>query len=377
MRDQHPDWLGKIVTVEIDGANATQDLDDICSAWDSAIKGSATEVPDMVLDTTTSGFPAETVNSFTFALGIPTLSGRFGQEGDLRRWREMTSDQKQYLIQVMPPADLIPEAIRQLAIKTKIGNAAVVFDKSFVMDHKYKSLLLNVPTRHVIVQAKDTDEKARHQLSQFRELDLVNYFVLGDEKTLTMELDAAQMLNFTGRKYSWYALTQDDFVPKCECKNLSLIFFKPQHTANSQQRISELSSGSLPKPHLTSAFYYDLTRLGITAIYSAIRDSHWPREPKHISCDAYNESNTPVRTFNFLQALKNESKELTFEPTFGSFAWGTKNGEHCVNFDMSVSIINISNGNTVSNDQIGTWPAGLESPFPASFKPAHRNYRLY
>lgn len=56
--------------------------------------------PHVILDTTLSGLASETVKSLSSALGIPTISGSFGQEGDLRQWRDISTKKKSYLLQV-------------------------------------------------------------------------------------------------------------------------------------------------------------------------------------------------------------------------------------------------------------------------------------
>lgn len=46
------------------------------------------------------------------------------------------------------------------------------------MDHKYKALLQNIPTRHVITAiASDADRK--QQIEKLRNLDINNFFILG------------------------------------------------------------------------------------------------------------------------------------------------------------------------------------------------------
>lgn len=45
------------------------------------------------------------------------------------------------------------------------------------MDHKYKSLLQNIPTRHVITNI-NTEQRAE-QIEKLRNLDINNFFILG------------------------------------------------------------------------------------------------------------------------------------------------------------------------------------------------------
>ena len=48
-----------------------------------------------------------------------------------REWRELTDEQKKYLIQVRPPGDLLPSIIRDLALASNITNAGILYDKTF------------------------------------------------------------------------------------------------------------------------------------------------------------------------------------------------------------------------------------------------------
>lgn len=67
----------------------------------------------------------------TAALGLPTVSASFGQEGDLRQWRDINDQKKNYLIQVMPPGDIIPEVVRSIVEYMNITNAAILYDETF------------------------------------------------------------------------------------------------------------------------------------------------------------------------------------------------------------------------------------------------------
>jgi hypothetical protein len=73
------------------------------------------------------------------------------------------------------------------------------------MDHKYKSLLQNIPTRHMIVKAdlKDGNE----QLKRLRERDIFNYFIVGRVSTIKSVLDSAEENGFFERQFAWHAIT--------------------------------------------------------------------------------------------------------------------------------------------------------------------------
>ena len=48
-----------------------------------------------------------------------------------REWKDMSDEQKKYLIQVRPPGDILPDIIRDLALTNNITNAAILYDSSF------------------------------------------------------------------------------------------------------------------------------------------------------------------------------------------------------------------------------------------------------
>ncbi|XP_033323071.2 ionotropic receptor 25a isoform X1 [Megalopta genalis] len=358
LKEKFPEYVGKVWSVQINGTNVNDTLDHICDAWDSAVDdGEDLRVPDVILDTTMAGLMAKIANSFTAAMGVPTLSAQYGQEGDLIYWRNLNEDQAEYLIQVMPPADLIPEAVKQLALRLTITNAAILYDGNFVMDHKYKSLLLNVPTRHVIHEVTRREADVRTQLSKLRDLDIVNYFVLSDASTMNVVLEAAESLNFTGKKYGWFLLTpESDVEPMCSCKNITVLFMRPEF----RDRKEQIAEVDLPKPLVSSAFYYDLVQLAVKAMKLAVDDGDWPKLPKHITCDRYNNTNTPERKFDFLAKLEAAYADTT--PTYAGIHWGTKNGKHHAKFEMSIHLVNIEDGEVLPMIDSGSWNVSLSMP---------------
>jgi hypothetical protein len=73
------------------------------------------------------------------------------------------------------------------------------------MDHKYKSLLQNIPTRHMIVKANQKD--GTEQLKRLRERDIFNYFILGRISTIKSVLDSAEENGLFERQFAWHAIT--------------------------------------------------------------------------------------------------------------------------------------------------------------------------
>lgn len=59
------------------------------------------------------------------------MSASYGQNRDLRQWRDLNELKNAYLLQVMPPADVVPEVIRSIVTYMNITNAAILYDDSF------------------------------------------------------------------------------------------------------------------------------------------------------------------------------------------------------------------------------------------------------
>ena len=48
-----------------------------------------------------------------------------------REWRDLDASQNQYLVQLMPPADIIVQVVRDIIDKQGNTNAAIFYDKTF------------------------------------------------------------------------------------------------------------------------------------------------------------------------------------------------------------------------------------------------------
>lgn len=132
------------------------------------------------------------------------------------------------------------------------------------MDHKFKSLLQNVATRHVITPVDDIDIK--QQLQKLRQLDIVNFFVLGSINTIKNVLDSANDIEYFGRKYAWHAITQNKGDLKCNCKNATIMYARPMLDSRSQDRLGLIRTSYQlnAEPEIAAAFYFDL------ALYTAL-----------------------------------------------------------------------------------------------------------
>ncbi|XP_068617329.1 ionotropic receptor 25a isoform X1 [Battus philenor] len=337
-------------------------LENVCRKYNDML--SADKPPHVVLDFTVTGVGSETIKSFTAALALPTISGSFGQVGDLRQWRSLTVNQTKFLLQIMPPADMLPESVRSIVTKQDITNAAIIFDEVFVMDHKYKSLLQNIPTRHVITPVKSfSKDEIKMQLRSLRELDVVNFFIIGSLRTIKNVLDAADENQYFGRKTAWFALSLDKGDISCSCKDAIIVYMRPTPDAKSRDRLGKIKSTYTMngEPEITSAFYFDLSLRTFLSVKSLLDSGNWPSDMKYITCDEYDGKNTPYRTLD----LKTAFQEIKETPTYAPFYIpedDPMNGRSYMEFSTDISAVTVKDGASIGSRVLGTWKAGLSNP---------------
>ncbi|KAG8222734.1 Ionotropic receptor 25a [Ladona fulva] len=342
-------------------SETSKNMNILCKEYnDSLLEG---KPPHVVIDTTLTGSASETVKYFTSALALPTVSASYGQEGDIRQWRDLDEEKQKYLIQVMPPGDLIPEVVRSLVLMQNISSAAILYDDSVVMSHKYKSLLQNVPTRHVISPVGGGQLKTQsifEQLNRLRELDIADFFVVSRLDTAKMVLDAANTNKLFGRKFAWHVVSKESGPLKCSCANATVLYVKPEPEQGSRLRLSDLKTtfGLTADPELDAAFYFDLFLRTITATDAMLQDVDWDATMKYVSCDDYDENSPPIRkNLDFKKYLKEAEVTPSYAPIMIE-----SNGKSSMEFSMKVEKVSIVNSMAVSAEDIGSWKAGIDHP---------------
>lgn len=126
------------------------------------------------------------------------------------------------------------------------------------MDHKYKALLQNIPTRHVITAIAKPAELPQ-QIAKLRNLDINNFFILGSLQSIRdvlgeflMKIKCFESVTFVNntnscidsamdeyfqRNFAWHAITQFGGEVTCNCKNATIIFLKPIPDQSSKDRL--------------------------------------------------------------------------------------------------------------------------------------------
>ncbi|XP_044756675.1 ionotropic receptor 25a-like [Coccinella septempunctata] len=361
--EQKPDYNIKleVVRVSANRTNSEETLKSLCKNYDEMLK---MRPPHLVLDTTMTDMASETVKMFTRALALPTISASFGQKDDLEEWKNLNVQEEKYLIQVCPPADLIPEMIRKIVFRQNITSAAIMHDKTFATGHKHKSLLRNIATRHLISEINP--EKIDEQLLRMRKFDLANFFILGNSKTVKLVLDSAWRNNFFNKKYAFYVLTQDLGDPlKCEVKNGTIFLARPEVNEQFKKRFDLLKKTYAleAEPEIAASFYFDLTIQALFTLRNLMIDGSWYKTngSKHITCEEYDKNNQRTHTgLELFTVFKKQFHETIETPAFGTMEVNS-NGLSYMNFEMSLNLVNFSRGVVSSVIPIGYWLSGFAS----------------
>ncbi|XP_075152081.1 ionotropic receptor 25a [Haematobia irritans] len=373
----------QIDKIEANKTDAKALLESICIKYADSIENN--QPPHVVFDTTKSGVSSETVKSFAQALGLPTVSASYGQEGDLRQWRDMEENKQKYLLQVMPPGDIIPEVVRSIVRKMNITNAAILYDGTFVMDHKYKSLLQNIQTRHVITAVADGDSARADQIERLRNLDINNFFILGSLKTIGQVLESVKPAFFE-RNFAWHAITQNEGEVSSKRDNATIMFLKPVVYPQNRERLGQLRTtyNLNEEPQIMSVFYFDLALRTFLAVKEMLQSGAWPANMEYLGCDDFQGGNTPERNIDLKQAFI----QVTEPTSYGDFELVTQpgkpfNGYSYSKFEMDINVVQIRGGNSVNSKSIGSWTAGLDSPLVVKDEEAMKNltadtvYRIF
>ncbi|XP_055858527.1 ionotropic receptor 25a [Episyrphus balteatus] len=350
----------QVEQLETNRSDAKVLLEAICSKYAESIEKK--QSPHVIFDTTKSGVASETVKSFSQALGLPTVTASYGQEGDLRQWRNIDEKKSKYLLQVMPPADIIPEVIRSIVKYMNITNAAILYDETFIMDHKYKSLLQNIQARHVITAiAKDGERE--QQIEKLRNLDINNFFILGSLQSIKMVLESVKPEYFE-RNFAWHAITQNEGEVRSQRDNATIMFLKPIAYQRNRDRLGSLSTtyNLKQQPQIASAFYFDLALRTFLAVKEMLQSGAWPKDMEYLTCDNFQGANTPERLIDLRQYFLQVSEATSY----GVFELVTQpnlpfNGYSYMQFEMDISVLSIRGGNSVNTRSIGSWVAGLNS----------------
>jgi len=353
--------VAKKSMMKVEGSEAYVTVEKVCGELDAMLDSGSP--PDLVLDLTLSGISSEVVKSLSLTLGLPTVSAALGEEGDIREWRDITDAQKQYLIQVRPPGDILPSIIRDLAMASNITNAGILYDSTFVMDHQYKSLLLNMPVRHIINKVKTSDSDLKMQLSRLEQMDIKNYFILGSSETIKSVYMVANELKMYGEKYAWFAGTKEsgaEFDASC-CDEMAVAFFSPMLPSSAQIRSYKSMYGLTAKPEIDAGFYFDLAVRSLTAVHNMKAGGSWP-EMTYTKCSEYT-SDVPIdRSIDLLASVLS----VDMPNAFGAMML-VSNGLSYMSFDVGVVTYDITSGKVGKREDVGTWSAG--TPGAMNFKP--------
>lgn len=130
-----------------------------------------------------------------------------------------------------------------------------------------------------------------------KDLDVVNFFILGRLGTIKNVLDAATANKFFGKKFAWFAITQDKGTLKCGCTNATVMFLKPEPDNDSRDGLGKLQSqySLTAEPEIMAAFYFDIILRAFTVLKVMIENSNMPGKMDYVTCEDFKEEDRPRR----------------------------------------------------------------------------------
>lgn len=331
----------------------TLKLPNVCELLQVALD--AGNPPHLIVDTTYSGVNSEIAKMLAKKLAVPTISTSYGDYNDLREWVDLSDEQMDYLVHVRPPGDILPNIIRDSIIKRNISNAAILYDKNFVMDYKYKSLMQNIPCRHIIIQLpmdQDMGEVSK-QLMRVKEAELSNVFVLSGIEMAKVVLNQANDAGMVNRQHSWFFISKETDPLECGCTNASVIHAMPRISDLARQRLQALRNNQqlTNKPDLDAAFYFDTILSAVMAAGTMEKNGEYPADYKVASCSEMDQE--MVRPSIPLLATMTR---MQVPETLGNIMLSS-NGQSFMEITMQMYMDKIIASQLVSQDPIGSYVA--------------------
>ncbi|KAJ8664779.1 hypothetical protein QAD02_006441 [Eretmocerus hayati] len=347
--------VGQVYYAQINATNPKKSLENICSVWGSAVKNGTggPGSPDVILDATTHGPTSEIAEYFATQLRVPMVSAHYERSGHLLGVRDVPDDQKDNLVRLTNPAEVLPRIVMKHCENFKIESAAILYD-SVLGAGVWRN---DLPKWFRLIEATEPlDEK----IKILQRHKVLNIFIMGSEKTIDTVMSVATKLNLTSiAEHKWHAVTlADDYIPNCaDCDSATFMLFHP-HAPVNHPVVDELASkGDLRRPLIMSAFYYDMAKIVAQAMTIEVDLKMLPNT-RYGHCGSYNKSSMSDEPR--LRRQIYESRNL-YAPTYSTFVWGDDQ-EGSVKFNVKGSLIQIRKSKIASKDTVETWIAGTNLP---------------
>ncbi|KAG8312620.1 hypothetical protein J6590_018262 [Homalodisca vitripennis] len=346
--------LDNIIVVDSSDCDGNTFYKTVCHEYDMNVE--AGRGPHLIIDLTRCREVLSAAKLFIQKMGLPAISTS-QETTDISKWLSEETNQEFYL-QLLHPQDMIPQIIRILALASELTSAAILYDESFGSVIKSDCLLRDIPARQIVINVEVTTS-LRQLMVELRELDVFNYFVLGSLLTARSIIDSSDCSTYYEKKFGWYIITQDDGQLRSSCRNITLLFIKPDPgPINREKFINLQSSYSLKTPsHITSAFYFDAVVKSLLAFRSVLASNSWVTSNfSHSLCaDHKNSSSFDDRTVDF----KRYFKEI-YEPVMYAPFYINPNGKGFMDFTMRLEVVTIQ-GDKEDVERVGVWRPGSEA----------------
>lgn len=264
-----PETTVKIKEVIVDG-NTTEEQ--LCN---SLLNSGPT--PSIVIDTTNKEtIEGEVVKHFVRHYGIPSVTTSTGLYDKERSWIELGNLEKEWLLQINNPTDIISSLVDDIITEYGVSNAVLFYDSSFQsVKKKLDQVTKDEAFRfRSIFMSKDY---IRETLAATKGHNVSNFIILGGMATINRFLETAGDLELLDSQASFYFITKSRGQVKCpSCRSASILLLQPTTSTSLEYNHTANLININGENKLELFFYYDLTRFLIHTIHQMKVTNNWP-----------------------------------------------------------------------------------------------------
>jgi ionotropic glutamate receptor len=323
-------------------------------------------LPTVVIDTTEKGSIEGTrVKEFLKKFGVPTLSLSTGMINNERSWSVIREQEKEWLLQINPPVDVISTLASDLVLEYGLKNIALLYDSSFLpVKNKFEDMTRgNEKFKISPVFVDQSPENIKHALQATAELNVTNYIVMAGMTTINKILESAQSVGLLEDHIAFYLVTKSRGQLRCpSCRSASVLLLQATPSTNTEYNHTSSLQGVNAENKLEKFFYYDMTRFLIHTINDLINTGNWPT----LTYPPCEKDNSPVYEKLTLKQLKERSElslgtELSVDGFYGKFGRmifdDFSNGICFQDIVMKVTKVDFLRGQ-IYNSKQGEWTFG-------------------
>ncbi|GAU96059.1 hypothetical protein RvY_07557-2 [Ramazzottius varieornatus] len=269
-----------------------------------------------------------------------------------------------------PPSKVWIRSIRDFVQHENMTSAAIVLDRSFVIDKNQRMLLANLPCKHLMTYLEFQDTEVINAfLTKMRSVGIQNYFVVAEIGAAGRFIDQAFRLGVMvlRQRPNFFVLTKNTENVECpQCSEAKLIKLKPQ-IANSpiKEEVLAFAQSRLGNDNGTShsnfsqvdfLYIFDTVQAIVTSLLQTNIDSRKPA----VSCETRYTGVKSTKPSEATTATATKNLSWFFETEhqggiLGSILSRNEKSNMIVDAKLDIEEQTITFTDTRITQQLGTW----------------------